>query len=160
LTRADHRAEAGGHPDSEEVGRVDVIADPFEDAQRELRARVAELFAAVDAGERDSLPAFHINSPKFTKFDDVPPLDRQDYSTAMAAEAAEVAALDSIRSDLRDLRVDVFGPVALVTGVYAYQAVVGGEPVDGASRMTLVFVHDDGAWRIAHEHWSALPTGG
>lgn len=135
---------------------MDITQEPFEAAQRSIRQRVDEVVAAVDAGRLDQLAAFHLNSPKFTKFNDSPPLERQDFVAAMESEAAEFSALDSIRSDFRDVRIDVFGPVGVVTGIYAYQAVADGEALSGEVRATVVMVDDNGDWKIAHEHLSLL----
>lgn len=134
---------------------MDITHEPFEDAQRAIRLRMDEVLAAVDAGRLDQLTEFHLDSPKFTKFNDVPPLQRQDSVAAMESEAAEFSALDSIQSDFRDVRIDVFGPVGVVTGVYAYRAVAGGETLVGEVRATVVMVDDRGDWKIAHEHLSS-----
>ncbi|WP_219412469.1 nuclear transport factor 2 family protein [Pseudonocardia nigra] len=138
------------------MNRMDTIEEPFEDARRAIGQRLDEILAAVDAGELDRLAGFHLNSPKFTKFNDAAPLERQDFAAAMESEAAEFSALESIRSDIRDLRIDVFGPVAVVTGMYAYQAVADGEALTGEIRASLVMVDDHGEWKIAHEHLSTL----
>ena len=133
-----------------------ITEEPFEAGQRAIRRRVDELVAAVDAGDLDRLARFHLDSPKFTKFNDLPPLERQDFVVAMESEEAEFSALDSIHSQFRDLRIDVFGPAAVVTGIYAYRAVAGGEALTGEVRTTVVMVDDHGDWKIAHEHLSPL----
>ena len=135
---------------------MDITEEPFEEAQRAIRRRVSEIVAAVDGSDLERLAKFHLDSPKFTKFNDLPPLERQDFVVAMESEAAEFSALDSIQSQFRDLRIDVFGPVSVVTGIYAYRAVAGGEALTGEIRATLVMVDDDGDWKIAHEHLSPL----
>ena len=63
-------------------------------------------------------------------------------------------AVEDLDARIEDLKVDVFGPVAIATGVFQGQARVGDEVASFATRTTLVFVDDAGDWLIAHEHHS------
>lgn len=137
---------------------MDVVTQPFDGARRAIERRLADILDAVQAGDLERLTSYHLDSPKFTKFNDSPPLERQDFATAMAAEAAEFAALDEIRGAFEDVQIDVFGAVAVVTGLFAYEASAGDERLSGRIRMTVVMV-EAGGWKIAHEHLSALPEG-
>ena len=51
----------------------------------------------------------------------------------------------------------MFGEVAVVTALYVYQAVAGGERLGGVPRLTAVMMDDGGDWKSAHEHVSPLP---
>ena len=110
----------------------------------------------MHAGDLQRLASYHLDSPKFTKFNDSPPLERQDFVPAMDAEAAEFSTLDEIRGAFEDVKIDVFGSVAVVTGLFAYEASVGDDELSGRVRSTVVMVADAGDWKIAHEHLSVL----
>jgi ketosteroid isomerase-like protein len=139
---------------------MDVIAQPYEDACRAIEHRLADILDAVHADDLERLAGYHLDSPKFTKFNDSPPLERQDFATAMDAEAAEFGALDAIHGAFEDVKIDVFGAVAVVTGLFAYEAAVGDGRLSGRVRTTVVMVDDAGDWKIAHEHLSVLPEPG
>jgi ketosteroid isomerase-like protein len=136
---------------------VNVIAQSDDEACGAIGRRLADILDAVHAGDLERLAGYHLDSPKFTKFNDVPPMERQDFATAMQAEAAEFGALDEIRGAFEDVRIDVFGASAVVTGLFAYQASAGDDRFSGRVRSTVVMVDDAGDWKIAHEHLSVLP---
>ncbi|MFD2091452.1 nuclear transport factor 2 family protein [Blastococcus deserti] len=129
-----------------------------DDARRAIEHRLVDILDAVHAGDVQRLASYHLDSPRFTKFNDSPPLERQDFATAMSAEAAEFQALDEIRGAFEDVKIDLFGAVAVVTGLFAYEASVGDDRSSGTVRTTAVMVDDAGDWKIAHEHLSVLPA--
>jgi ketosteroid isomerase-like protein len=135
---------------------VEIMAPSDDDARRAITHRLADILDAVHAGDLQRLAGYHLDSPKFTKFNDSPPLERQDFVTAMDAEAAEFTALDEIRGAFEEVKIDVFGAVAVVTGLFAYEASVGDDELRGRVRTTVVMVDDAGDWKIAHEHLSVL----
>ena len=65
---------------------VDVISERFEASQQAVSARIGEILDAVTVKDFDRLVSYHLDGPKFTKFDDVEPLGRQDAETAMRTE--------------------------------------------------------------------------
>lgn len=134
------------------------IDDPCETDQLAVIARVREIFAAAQAKEFDRLAGYHLYGPKFTKFDDFEPLERQDAASARQCEEDGLGAVTGFRHDLEDLKVDVFGTTAVTTFVLDYGFVVDGETIDARARATLVLVNDDGGWRIVHEHFSAFKS--
>lgn len=134
-----------------------IIEQSYDQARRAIEQRMDDLLRAAEAGDLARLRNFRLDSPKFSKFSDEPPFERQDFAEAMEYEAAEFAALDSIQHAFRDVKTDVFGEVAVVTALYDYEAVAGGERPGGVLRVTAVMVDDDGDWKIAHEHLSPLP---
>lgn len=136
---------------------MDVIAQPFDDAVRAIEGRLADILGAVHAGDLERLASYHLYGPKFTKFNDSPPLERQDFRTAMDAEAAEFGAIDEIHGAFVDVKIDVFGTAAVVTGIFSFEASVADVRMSGRVRTTVVMVDDDGDWKIAHEHLSVLP---
>jgi ketosteroid isomerase-like protein len=50
--------------------------------------------------------------------------------------------------------IDVFGPVAIATGVFRAAFRVGDEQQSATTRTAFVFVETGGDWRIAHERHS------
>jgi ketosteroid isomerase-like protein len=66
---------------------------------------------------------------------------------------------EAIAFRAEDLKVDVFGPAAVATFVLDWTATMpGGETYEAQSRATLVFVDDEGDWKIVHEHFSVFPS--
>lgn len=135
---------------------MDIVEQPYEESRRAIQQRLDDILAAVEASDMHRLRSFHLDSPKFSKFSDEPPFERQDFAAAMTYEAAEFSALDSIRNTFQDVKIDVFGTVAVATALYDYEAVVDGERLGGRLRVSAVMVDDDGNWKIAHEHVSPL----
>lgn len=133
---------------------ADVISERFEASQQAVSARIDEILDAVKTKDFDRLASYHLDGPKFTKFDDVEPLDRQDAETAMRAEIAQFRVVEDLEAHIENLKIDVFGPAAIATGVFRGRARVGDEVVSFATRTTLIFVDNVGDWLIAHEHHS------
>lgn len=67
-------------------GTEDIIAAPFESAPAAVQAKIEQVLDAVTAEDFDRLASYHLTGPKFTTFDDVEPLDRQDAETGMRLE--------------------------------------------------------------------------
>jgi hypothetical protein len=57
----------------------------------------------------ERLASYHLDSPKFTKFNDIEPLARQDIEAYNHYEREELSELD-------ELKIDAFRAVAVVTG--------------------------------------------
>lgn len=140
------------------VTTIDIVDDPFI-VEQELVAET--LHAIMDAVRRKDfarLAAFHLDSPKFTKFDDFEPLDRQDVATANRYEEEGLSGVDNFEYDLLDLKVDVFGSAAIATFVFDYRFDAAGEAMALKARATMVFVEDSECWKIAHEHLSPFKS--
>lgn len=118
--------------------------------------RLDDILSAVEAKDFVRLESYHFDSPKFTKFNDSPPLERQDFATACRAEAEELGAVDHFRGRFEQVKIDPFGPLVIVTGLLAYEGEIAGDAFAGRIRMTLVMVDDHGEWKITHEHLSPL----
>ena len=72
----------------------------------------------------------------------------------LKTEAAFAEKIDGFVYEPRDLKIDVFGGVAVVT-YYPYVSYLkDGELVARTDRQTLVFVKTSGEWKIVHEHHS------
>ena len=74
----------------------------------------------------------------------------------MRSEVEQFSALEGFNVGIDDLKIDVFGEVAVVTGVFRGTFRTREDAGSFASRSTLVFVNSEGDWLIAHEHHSTL----
>lgn len=133
---------------------MDIIHDQFVKEQREIDERLSEILDAVKAKDFERLAAYHLHSPKFTKFNDIEPTRRLDIDENNRAEQEELEAVDHFDGTIHELKIDVFGPVAVVTGNLEYTYEADGESGSNTIRMTLVFANDGQDWKIAHEHLS------
>ena len=134
-----------------------ILTDPFPEAQVAITARLDEILDACRVKDFERLAAFHLTGPKFSKFDDVEPLDRQDDEIGMQSEMEQFSAIDDLDARLDDLKIDVFGAVAVVTGVFRASYQVQGAPEESRTRSTVVLVDaGDGNWLICHEHHSPV----
>jgi ketosteroid isomerase-like protein len=133
----------------------DLLTNPFPEAQAAIAARIEEILDACVMKDFDRLAAYHLAGPKFSKFDDIEPLDRQDDRTAMRSEVDAFSSIENLAARIESPKIDVFGPVAIVTGVFQAAFRAGGEQQSARTRTTVVFVDaGDGDWLIAHEHHS------
>jgi ketosteroid isomerase-like protein len=137
---------------------VDIISDLFEAEQEQVEHTLHGIMAAVEHKDFARLAAYHLHSPKFTKFDDFEPLDRQDAATAQHSEEEGLGSVETFHYKLDDLKIDVFGPVAIATFVFDYGFVADGAAMSVRARSTMVFVNDNERWKIAHEHFSPFKS--
>lgn len=66
----------------------------------------------------------------------------------------EVAGFENMKAEFTDLRVSATTDMALITRQYSIQATMNGRPIDARGNETMVWVRRDGAWRVAHIHYS------
>lgn len=137
-----------------------LIEDLASPQQLQVTETLHDIMAAAADKDFERLAAHHLDGPKFTKFDDFEPLERQDATTARNAEEEGLGAVDNFAYELEGLQVDVFGPTAIATFVFHYSFDADGEHVALRARATMVFVRRDDAWLIAHEHFSAFAGNG
>ena len=132
---------------------VDIVHDAFPEAQAAIRA---EMLALNDIGpdlDFDALRAAHLQTSKFSDFGDG--LERLDFDQMIAREIANVEALKDLSVDFRDLKIDVFGDVAVTTS-FPHFAWTNEDGNRGGMdlRATMVYVKTPDGWKIAHEHLS------
>jgi ketosteroid isomerase-like protein len=99
------------------------------------------------------LDSYHSYGPKFSKFA-VESVVRQDAATARMAEHAGLSAVTGMSMKAEDLKIDVLGSVGIATFILNYGFDTETERVEKKARSTLVFVKDEGAWKVIHEHFS------
>ena len=140
---------------SQEV--ADIVRETFPEAQAAIRADMLALNDIGRTHDWDALRAAHLESPKFTDFG--AGLERHDFEEMIAAEIDAVSALHDVAIDFRDLKIDVFGDVAVATSFPHYTwTEANGKRGGMQRRATMVYVNTADGWKIAHEHLSAPCT--
>ena len=138
-----------------------ILTEPYAAEQAAVERTVHEIMAAAGRRDTDALEAFHAFGPKFTKFDDFEPLERQDAETAKYLEREGVSGVKEFTAAVADLKVDVLGPAAVATFVLNYGVVTpDDEAMSFRARATLVFADAGGRWLIVHEHVSPFVAQG
>ncbi len=133
----------------------DIVRDSFPEAEAAIRA---EMLALNDIdNDWDALRAAHLQGPKFTDFG--AGFERHDFEEMIAAEIAAVSSVKDLAIDFRDLKIDVFGDVAIATSFPHFTWTNENGERDGMHRRaTMVYVKTADGWKIAHEHLSAPET--
>jgi ketosteroid isomerase-like protein len=133
----------------------DVINETYPEEQAKVEQRIKDIMSALENKALDRLESHHLFGPKFTKFDDFEPLDRQDAETTRRLEREAFAGAKEVVTNVIDLKVDVFGPVAVTTFVFDYSITTeDDEELSMRARSTMVFAKDGPEWKIVHEHFS------
>lgn len=134
--------------------KVDIIKEPYTQVQTQITGMLTDIFNTAKAKDFTKLDAFHLNSDKFTKFDNDGTPQRQNYQENKIGEETAFKMLDSMNFKLHDVKVDVFDKVAISTFIISYSAKVQGTLLVDTARGTLTFVNYEDKWRITHEHFS------
>jgi ketosteroid isomerase-like protein len=122
--------------------------------------------AFFDVGKNKELAAladFHAPRSKFSKFDENPPYARQNSDEAFIYEQAAFANISDYSYSIDELRIDLFGEVAVATFYLSYSGMFvndysfEGSPVRSRTRVTMVLVRTPRGWKMAHEHFSRIP---
>ena len=135
------------------------IANAMPAEQAAVAAALDRLIQALSRRALDEVESLHLYGPKFTRFDEAG-LGRQQGEEARIAERQGLSAVEAFEGKVVGLKVDVFGVAAVATFVFEYNLRVGGAPVSGKTRSTIVFAKDGGRWKIVHEHLSPLGEQG
>lgn len=131
------------------------MREPYPVEQAQVARALEEILDAAQRKDFARLDSLHLDGPKFSKFDDGAYRGRQDAETSRKAERAGLGAIREFSPRVEDLKVDVFGPVAVATFLFPYEFVTAAGATSVRSRSTIVFVKDEGRWKIAHEHHSS-----
>jgi ketosteroid isomerase-like protein len=132
-----------------------ILTEPYPSEQLEVERRLEDIMSAARRQAIDELEAYHAFGPKFTKFDDFEPLERQDAETTRRLEREAILGVKEFDPRLVDLKVDVFGPVAVTTFVMDYRVVDDeGQRHSFRARATMVLAKQESGWLIVHEHFS------
>jgi ketosteroid isomerase-like protein len=134
--------------------RADPHADDAE-ARSQIEHRLREIFAAAKNKDFTRLESYHLYGPKFTRFSGSSPA-RLDADATRQLERVGLASLEGLQMRADALQIDVFGRVGIATFLLDYSFDVGGEAIRKKDRTTLVFVNENGDWKIVHEHLSEI----
>ena len=134
--------------------RIDLINDDFSEAKQEVKSVLDSLFASIQNREIDELLSYHLYSDKFTEFRDG--LPRTSSSENEEYERQLINNISSFDYNLGDLKIDVFENVAIVTFNADFRPTIGENVVQLWRQGTIVFVKNEGVWRITHEHFSPM----
>lgn len=137
----------------------DIVHGVFAAEQQQVARRLGEVLDAVGTKDFQRLARYHLNSPKFSKFNDNAPLERQGVDLSNRIEQDELGSVDNFDGEFGDLKIDVFGPLAITTSIFRYTFEADGQADAAAIRATLIFVNSGGEWLIAHEHLSPYTAG-
>ena len=129
----------------------DVINNPFPEAQNELREVVKSIAEDAMTVNIEGLQAIHLDSDKFTKFGPRN-FDRQNVVSTNESEAAFFGSISNLTYEIKELKIDVFGDIGIVTYYPHVAFVQEGEEKQASGRQTLVFLKTDRGWKIVHEH--------
>lgn len=129
----------------------DLAHDTFPEAQAEVRAVLQKIYHDARTANLDGLRASHLDSNKFTKFG--PRMfERQNVHQCNETEAAFFASIEDADFQLKDVKIDVVGDVAIATYYPHVSFKKDGRTVQRSGRQTLVFLKTSDGWKIIHEH--------
>ncbi|MFC5730040.1 MULTISPECIES: nuclear transport factor 2 family protein [Nocardioides] len=138
-----------------------ILLRAYDDEQAEVERALERILSAARRKAVDELESLHAFGPKFTKYDDFEPLGRQDADTTKRLEREAITGVKAFVPDVEDVKIDVFGPVAVATFVMNYDVVTEeDERLSFRARSTMVFARDEGRWLIVHEHFSPFTSNG
>ena len=129
----------------------DLVNHPFSEAQAELREVVESMRKNAMTANVEGLQGIHLVSDKFTKFGPRS-FERQDVASTNESEAAFFSSVAILNYEARELKIDVFGDIGIVTYYPHVSFVQNGESKKARGRQTLVFLNTADGWRIVHEH--------
>jgi len=136
--------------------KVDFITYEYKDEQVAIKNLITDIFESAIAKDFEKSESYHLFGPKFTKFDDWEPLEKQNAEMTRKSEREAFSAMDKFTYKTQNMKVDVFDKVAIATFILDYVAQVGTDELSAKARGTLVFVKDGENWKITHEHFSAF----
>ena len=122
---------------------------------REIAGRLLEIMDACEKKDFARLESYHLYGPKFTKFS-TESAGRLDAESARKGERDGLSRANGLSMRADGLKIDVFGKTGIATFVLNYSFKQGEETLEKQAKTTMVFVKEDGQWKIAHEHLSAL----
>ena len=119
----------------------------------EVIEAVRAVFAAGEARDFARLRAFHLEASEFSRWSNRPGGPLLDIAAAHDEEETAFGSLDAGTRVLpEEIRVDLFGPVAVSTFSVHVRSTEGA--LLRRTRGTLVWHRRPEGWRIVHEHFS------
>ncbi|MGH9923319.1 MAG: YybH family protein [Nitrososphaerales archaeon] len=134
-----------------------------EDNETLIKRTVYKAFEIGKSKDLQSIQSLHYNDKRFSKFGDTPPYMRMDYNDACMHEELYFASVSDYDFKIEDLRVDIFGDIAIATFLIEHTGMLvddysfTGRTMSVKSRATMVFQKKGSEWLIIHEHFSKIP---
>jgi ketosteroid isomerase-like protein len=131
----------------------DLAHYPFPEAQSEIRRAVQKLTDDAINGDAEGIRAAHLSTDKFTKFA-AGKYERIGFDECVDEEISVFTSAQTLKIEANDVKIDVFGDVAVLTEYVHIEITEDGEVFPGDARVTLVYVNTGDGWKIVHEHVS------
>ncbi len=135
----------------------DIVNEPFLEDQAAVTKILDDIYKSGQAKDLEKLASFHLYGPKFTEFKDGMPRGNAEQNEK--GEKEIFSAISNLKYDLRDLKVNVFGDMAIATFHGHFEGDMGENHLTMQLQSTLVFAKTNNTWKIVHEHFSPLSPG-
>jgi hypothetical protein len=99
---------------NQEQTKHDVVNETFPEAQAELQVVLEQIYDDAMLANVEGLETIHLVSPKFTKFGPRS-FNRQTVEETNESEASFFTSISDLKVELKDIKIDVFGDVAITT---------------------------------------------
>ena len=121
--------------------------------EKEVRGAAMKVLEDANNSNIAGLKSAHLNSPKFSKFG--PRIaKRQNVESTNKTETEHFSSITDSNFIWEDLKIDIFGDVAVTTFYSNSSFIKNNSRVKGKGRGTLVFLRTEEGWKIIHEHSS------
>ena len=137
--------------ETRQESKRDLVNDNFTDSQAELKVVLKNIYDDAMTANTEGLTTSHLISPKFTKLGPRS-FERQTAEQTNDSEASFFSSISDLNVELKDIKIDVFGDVAVTTFYPHFTFMRDGSEINGSTRQTLVFLKTDQGWKIIHEH--------
>ena len=136
------------------TSRTRRATSPARAAETEVRATFDALLRAVEKRDVDAVMNFYWNSPQLLIFNNNGTVTR-GWTQMKANTASLYPDLSDVKIEARDVRVQLIGTDgAALSCLWTQSQTFKGTPSTTSGRMTVIFRHAGGAWKIAHRHTS------
>ena len=129
----------------------DSINEMYPDEQAKIRQVFADIDESLRTKDIERLESLHLYGPKFTNIDAG---QRQDAAAARQGERDFAGSISGAELRFEDLRIDVFGDVAVATSMLDLRFQTDTESHVERLQITIVLVKVGDDWKITHEHGS------
>jgi len=130
-------------------------------AQSEIIDIISTFFESGKTKNLAPLRAIQLDDPRFSSYNDVPPLDLKDYATTIALEELRFVSISDYNYEIKNIKVSIFDNSAIATfllkqtGMLVDNKAFTGQLFSMESRATFVFVKMP-KWKIIHFHFSKI----
>jgi ketosteroid isomerase-like protein len=127
----------------------------------EIKLTIEKYFNIGKSKDLEAIQQFLIEG--FHKFGDTAPYERRDRERALMLEQLQFASVSDFDFKIQDLRIEVFGTMALATFVFESTGMVvddysfRGATVKSKLRVTVVLKKEEkeaNKWKMIHQHLS------